>query len=86
MFNTALRCFHFKIWDQTEGIKQTGKEGQVINHDLTNVHFLSYMDIKGVSCSALTFTPSQLISLDLLIVHIWYTKGVCHAHILSKDT
>ena len=47
MFSTDFRCFHFQIWDQTEGIGQTGKEGQVINLDLPNVHFLPYMDIKG---------------------------------------
>ena len=29
------------------GIGQTGKEGQVINLDLPNVHFLPYMNVKG---------------------------------------
>ena len=54
----------------------------MINFDLPNVHFLPYMDVKGVSF----FTPSQLISLDLMIVHIWHIKGMCHALILSKAT
>ena len=48
MFSTYFRCFHFQIWDQTEGIGQTGKEGQEINLDLPNVHFLPYMDITCV--------------------------------------
>ena len=47
-------------------MRQTGEEGQVINLDLSNVHFLPYMDVKGfVSCSPLTLTPCQLTSLYL---------------------
>ena len=38
--------------------------------------------LRDVSCSALTFTPCQLTSLDLVIVHIWYIKG-CVMHIYS---
>ena len=34
---------------------QTGEEGQVINLDLPNAHFLPYMDVKGV----------VMLSLDL---------------------
>ena len=47
MFSTDFRCFHFQIGDQTEGIGQTGKEGQVINLDILTAHFLPYMDLNG---------------------------------------
>ena len=47
MFSTDLVCLHFKTWDHTEGTGQTGQDGQVINLDLPNVHFVLYMDAKG---------------------------------------
>ena len=79
MFGRDFRCFHFQIWDQTEGIGKKGKGGQLVNLDLPNVHFLPYMDIKGlchtqpwpsyqVSWSGLTFWMS-------IFFHIWYINS-----------
>ena len=70
MFSTDFVCFYFKTWDQTQGTGQTGHDGQVINLNLPNVHLLLYMDVKGCVMLNLDFTPCQLISLDLVIVHI----------------
>ena len=54
MFSTDFRCFHFQICEQTEGIGQTGKEGQMINLDLPNVIFFHIWILRG----------SGMLSLD----------------------
>ena len=56
---SQIWCCSIKFSDQTEGYGQTGKEDQVTILDLQNVHFLPYMEM------ALTFRPSQWISLGL---------------------
>ena len=48
MFQTDFKYFNFKFETRLRDMGQIGKEGQVINLDLPNVHFLPYMDVKGV--------------------------------------
>ena len=56
---TQMWCCSHRFSDQTEGYRQTSKEGQVTILDLQNVHFPPYMEM------ALTFRLSQWISLGL---------------------
>ena len=94
MFSTDFVCFYFKTWDQTEGTGQTGKESQVINLDLPNVHLLPYMDVKGVhhakpwplhhvSWTALTFLWVSWSALTLWLSIYGILRG-CVMHIYSQ--
>ena len=79
------------------GYRADRQGGQVINLEPPNTHLFPYLDVKEVchtqpwpshhvSWPTLTFPLSQMINLNLVIVHIWYIMGVCYAPIFSKIT
>ena len=94
MFSTDFVCFYFKSWDQAEGTEQTGQGGQVIDHDLPNVHFIPYMDVKGVCLAQpwpshhVSYQPWPFLqfswSILTLGLSIYGISQVCVMHIYSQ--